>query len=1048
MVHRLVFFLTLLAARNLAGQAWNVDSARGPSKSLEFTATEGTWISLDVSPDGRSIVFDLLGHLYEMPITGGTATALTKGRSYNHLPRYSPDGTRILFTSDRTGSEELWLLYRGKDSLERVTQFNYRAFSGTWAPDGKHVYLTTADLGAKFKAYRIDLFGSKTELVSGGTFGSPTHFSEHPSTGRVYYSQPAGQIYQAAFHLKYYDLKTGENQVYVERRGGAADPVLSPDGRYHGYVHRNDRQTELVLHELATQNERVLVPKLDRDRMESGAGVTFGIYPNFAWDPSGKEVFYSQGGKIRAVRIADGTTREIPFQAPVRRDLAETLRFPVTIPEEKARTRSHRWAERTDQGILYLALGDLYLKAGDQVTNLTRTRALETSPIYDRATKTVYYSSWTDDSLGTLWSLPLGTPRRPPARLPVRPGHLGGLTLSPDGKTVAFLRGSDDLNRGRDLDEQDQFSLMVLGPDRVEREVTAVRWKSDPSFLTRLVPGITFAPDGATIYYNEMVQDTLQLEQIRLDGLDRRVLLRFPHAAQAVVSPDLQWVAFREYQRTYLTPMAFAGKPVLVTAFDKQGATFRVDHQDGEDIRWTADSKTLTWVRGPMFSEKPVTDVLAGGNRAATATDLSFEFEVARPTGVIALTNARVITMDRDRRVLENATIIVRQNKIEAVGTGLSIPSGARVLDLAGKTVMPGIIDAHGHYNSRNSVLGAVEQNHVGLLANLAYGTTTLYEVYGNHLKDAAVSDLERDGLIGGARLLTVGPPIYGLRSYRTRTYRPILSQADGDEVVSFNQAFGATALKDYVQFTRSARQQMYDAARRMRINVVAESAVDFQMDWTMLIDGVSGIEHTVGLTPLYSDVLKLWTATQAGNTPTLIVSYNGPFGETAFRQVEREWDDPKLLHFFTRDYLLQYRRPIHYFEDDIYAEEMSREIHKLAQAGVSVQISGHGQMHGVDKHWEMDLMSRGGFTPVEILAASTISSARYLGLDAQLGSLEAGKLADLVILNDNPLTDIHNARKIDRVMKNGVVYRGDDLARLYPDPEPAPRIYNVRVQD
>src|SRR5689334_20836789 len=105
--------------------------------------------------------------------------------------------------------------------------------------------------------------------------------------------------------------------------------------------------------------------------MESGAGVTFGIYPNFGWHPTGREVFYSQGGKIHAVAIADGAIREIPFQAPVRRELAQTIRFPLTVPEEKARTRSHRWAQRVDQGILFVALGDLYLKAGDKLTNLT-----------------------------------------------------------------------------------------------------------------------------------------------------------------------------------------------------------------------------------------------------------------------------------------------------------------------------------------------------------------------------------------------------------------------------------------------------------------------------------------------------------------------------------------------------------------------------------------------------------------------------------------------------------------------------------------------------
>jgi hypothetical protein len=216
-------------------------------------------------------------------------------------------------------------------------------------------------------------------------------------------------------------------------------------------------------------------------------------------------------------------------------------------------------------------------------------------------------------------------------------------------------------------------------------------------------------------------------------------------------------------------------------------------------------------------------------------------------------------------------------------------------------------------------------------------------------------------------------------------------------------------------------------------------------MNWTMLMDGVSGLEHTVGLTPLYSDVLRLWAATGAGNTPTLIVSYNGPAGEQLFHQTERLWDDPKLLTFFPKEDLLRFRRPTRFFDDDVYAEEMSREVKKLAGAGVSIQVSGHGQMHGLDKHWEMELLARGGFTPAEIIATATINSARYLGLDRQLGSLEPGKVADLVILDANPLDDIRHTRRIDMVMLGGVLHRGADASRVHPEPRPAVRGYRLR---
>lgn len=90
------------------------------------------------------------------------------------------------------------------------------------------------------------------------------------------------------------------------------------------------------------------------------------------------------------------------------------------------------------------------------------------------------------------------------------------------------------------------------------------------------------------------------------------------------------------------------------------------------------------------------------------------EYDVAEPMGTVALVNARVITVDSARRVLENATILVERSRIVSVGTNVAVPAGARVFDLRGKTVIPGIIDAHGHYNPDGSTLNVTEQHHQG----------------------------------------------------------------------------------------------------------------------------------------------------------------------------------------------------------------------------------------------------------------------------------------------------------------------------------------------
>jgi Tol biopolymer transport system component len=1043
----LALLASVAGAGPVGAQGWTVDSARAPEKLLEFTATEGTWISVDVSPDGRFIAFDLLGHLYEMPYAGGEARPLTRGRSWNHLPRYSPDGNRILFTSDRTGKEAIWLLHRGSDSLEQVTKLEDRTYQASWTADGRGFYAVTMDLGARFSASKFDFHGSRLQLVPPVTFSPPAQLVEDSAGKRVLFAQPAGPLYNTGFQLKAYDLRAGEVRVFRSRRGGATSPALSRDGKWLAYVHRDDRETQLILHEMATGRERVLLKGLDRDRQESGAGTTYGAYPTLAWHPDGRELVVFYGGKLHAVNTGTGAARDIPFRAPVRRELAQTIRFPVTIPSEgKTTTRSHRFGLRTDRGVVYEALGDLWLRSGNTSTNLTRSAAMESSPAYDPTTRTLYYAGWTDDSLGAVWSRPLDG-RAAPTRLTTVPAQYGSLALSPDGRTLAVVRGNDDLLQGGTLEGQGRFELVLIGSDRTERKVTDLDWGEGQyaNFAAKHPPGITFSPDGSELYFSEFAGDTLLLKRIRTDGVDERLLYRFPHAVRALVSPDLGWVAYREYTRTFVAPFDYAGKPVSLSAFDKQGVSFRVDSLDGDHFRWTRDSKGIEWTRGTGFHEKALDDIVAKRG-SARVTRLAVEYDVAVPTGVIAFTNARVLTMDSARSVIDRATIVIRGNRIEAVGPGVTPPAGARVFDLGGKTVMPGMIDAHAHYNPDVSTLNVVEQQHQGLLANLAFGVTTLYEVYGNHNKDFLVSDLQRAGTAWGPRLLSVGPPIYGQRFFRPKLYRPILTQADADEIVRANKDWGATALKDYAQFNRMTRQALYAAARREGLNVVAETAVDPQMNWTMLIDGVSGLEHTVGLTPLYDDVLRLWAATEAGNTPTLIVVYNGPSGEQVFHQAERLWENPRLLKFFPRDDLLGFRRPTHYFDDDIYATEMAGELRKLHRAGVSIQVSGHGQMHGLDKHWEMELMARGGFAPAEVLGFATIQSAKYLGLDQQLGSIEAGKLADLVIFGADPLADIRNTRSVELVVQNGVVYSGSDASRVWPNPAPAPRLYQLRI--
>jgi len=339
-------------------------------------------------PDGRHLAFDLLGHIYEMPIGGGDATALTSGRSWNSFPRYSPDGTRIVFTSDRSGSEDVWILHRGTgdapgaDSIENVTKMDLPVVQGSWSADGRAVYASALEQDGSMTAYRFNLFGSRQELASGTTFQAITHFDEHTGRGVLFYEHVDRQVPQSGARIKTYDLETAEIRVYRERPGGAFNPALSPDGRQLAYGHREDRDVVVVLRDLETRSERVLVRGLDRDHQESGP-YYFGVAPNWDWHPDGTHLYLTIGGGIHVVDVSSGAVGEVPFEAPVDREIDETIRFPFEFPEGETRAWSYRFAHRTPAGVVFEALGDIWLAEGDVIRNLTQSSAHETSPVVD-----------------------------------------------------------------------------------------------------------------------------------------------------------------------------------------------------------------------------------------------------------------------------------------------------------------------------------------------------------------------------------------------------------------------------------------------------------------------------------------------------------------------------------------------------------------------------------------------------------------------------------------------------------------------------------------
>ncbi|NDD31083.1 MAG: hypothetical protein EB084_22740 [Proteobacteria bacterium] len=388
------------------------------------------------------------------------------------------------------------------------------------------------------------------------------------------------------------------------------------------------------------------------------------------------------------------------------------------------------------------------------------------------------------------------------------------------------------------------------------------------------------------------------------------------------------------------------------------------------------------------------------------------------PSGVTALTGGRVITMRGDE-VLDQATVLIEGNRIKAIGRDVTIPSGAKVVDCRGKTIMPGIVDVHWHGAQGEN--GIVPQRNWYNWAALAFGVTTLHDPSNDTAEIFSAREMAVAGLITAPRIFSTGTVLYGAAGdFRA----DIDSLDDARRHLRRLKAVGAFSVKSYNQPRREQRQQIIAAARELSMMVVPEGGSLFEHNMTMVVDGHTGVEHALPVERVYKDVVALWSGTKVGYTPTLIVGYGGIMGENYWYAHTNVWENARLARFVpNRPLEARSRRRVIAPEDEYNHVQISREAKHLNDAGVSVQLGAHGQREGLGAHWEIWMLVQGGMSPLQALRCATLNGARYLGLDRDIGSLEAGKLADLVVLSANPLDNIRDSEKIDLVMANGRLY-------------------------
>jgi len=1033
-----------------AAADWDPTAVRGRTRTIEFTTSEGTFESVDLSPDGRWVVFDLLGHVYRVPATGGTAECLTQGSgaALNYHPRYSPDGTTIAFVSDRSGQDNLWVMDADGGRPRPVfLDRNSRVRQPMWMPDGKRLVAVRAFptmLNWELHRTTLAMFplagGPPRELI--GSEEAQAYWPSISPDGRQLYfyrSSPLrdGDGVTTGQRLQRLDLASGtvtdltpptDPGLYRGDPIVEFAPEVSPDGRWLAFGrripggsieyrgHRYGVRTALWLRNLGTGEERLAMDPIESDATQGNAVRHMKVIPGYRWARDGRSIVIPEGGRLRRLWVETGRIETIPFSATVRREISEAVRTALRVTDEPVRSRFLRWAASSPDGkqVAFESMGQLWVAdwPNDQPRMLVDPSlgGLALTPAWSPDGAWIAFATWDDSTRGRVWKVPAAGGA--PTPLTAEPGEYLYPEWSPDGRTVYVVRASGataaDLGWGARTWELTRLSsqggeatAVVELPELARPSVTADG---------RIHLSVRESPGDLSLAARkgEHPIDRTRRWSVAASGRDRRAERGVPGRTPAV-SPDGRWVAFVNRQDLYLAPTA--GSPA--GSLGAPGIR-RLTRQGGLYPRWL-DRRRLEFLSGNRYYRY---DVASG--RADTAR-LTVERPRVVGNGTIALTGARIVTL-ANRRVIERGTVVVRGSRIACVGE-CSTAGVERVIDVSGKTIIPGLVDLHAHHLRTPPV---ISRRRAESARYLAYGVTTVIDPA--PLSDPAfpVAEMIEAGDIVGPRTLSSGDILEGFgASSDIRSYQDAL-----DHVRRLVE-WGAVEIKDYHQPTRTARQMLASAAREVGVTVTGEGE-DLFRNVAFVIDGHPGWEHNLPYTPLYADAAQFFGRAGIMYSATLNVSSPQLRGQEYYLARSDIWNDPRERRFTPWRERLQGRYWVERPESEYAFPILAEGLADLVRAGANAGVGGHGEWLGLDTHWELWSVAK-ALPPMEALEVATWQGASYVGLNRDLGSIEVGKLADLVVLDANPLDDIRNTRAIRLVMKAGLAYDGGTLARLWP---------------
>lgn len=1046
---------------------WDVSKPIGKGRTIDFETDVGTWMSTDLSPDGKWIVFDLLGNIYRIAAAGGRAEQLTRnsGISVNYHPRYAPDGRSIVFVSDRSAQDNLWIMDAdGRNPRPLLLDMESRFAEPSWSPDGRYIvatrrfkrpgmgFIVTTDtiwripvdgstpeelLGPKT---RPDIAEDRLEIWRGSNLWNGADRFQWPTVspdGRFVYfhTSPYGGNPRRIQRL---DLVTRRVQNVTETKdryfGDCCSerpfplylteiaPELSPDGKWLAFArripegrvsyngHAMTGRTALWLRNLQTGEDRVVLDPITRDAVTNLPNYQERVLPGYSWARDGKSILISTGGKIKRLWVETGKVETIPFKAHVQRKISEMARADVRLADGRFEPRFIRWPATSPDGrhLAFEAAGIVWLRpsAGGQPRALVKPaqNEVQLTPAWSPDGSKLVFTTAVDGQRGHVWIVDVssGSTRRlsEEAGLYIRP------SFSADGRHILLDRWPAALTRTSDANEWELVRMPIEGGP-----VELLARDKGASFGDPSRPGLRFYK----------VQSATGTELHRLDvatGQSGKILTVAGPTREFRLSPDGKWLALEQYQDVYLAPVGDATDVIDTTAPD----IIRVTRKGGRYPHWR-NAATLEMASAGQVS----TYDLQSRTLRAGPTGLRLERQTAR--GTVLLQNATILTMDKRRSLI--GSVLVEDGRIQCVGT-CAAPASAKVIDLTGKTIMPGMLDVHAHSVHEDEESDIINLRRLDSAAYLAYGVTTIHDPFGSPVPQFAISDLVEAGRIIGPRSFSTGyaltctGPMGPLRNIET--FQDALDHVDRQA------SLGVLSIKDYLLCDRKQRQMIVQAARMRNMTVTSElGPLNYMLGQAM--NGLTGWEHPLQYV-LYDDVTTFLG--QAGSTNSAQIHLsdfsNGPALEYWLSR-NNLLTDPKARRWTSWERAVA-RRIFHRKPESEYLFPVVADgLRRLKRSGGHVALGAHGEVVGLGTHWELWTMAAApsGLSNEEALEVATIETARFIGLDKDLGSIEPGKIADLIVLDEDPRKNIRHTLSLRYVMKAGRLFDADTLDEIWP---------------